>query len=76
MAMQTLGSPFLSEFLLQSQRDVETGAREYRMASCLESFQAAWARLGIPEESPARRKQTDPRLAKTILQAFAITDSI
>jgi len=76
MAIQNIWSPFLSEFLLQSQRHEGIALREYRMASPLASFKTSWARLGIPEESPGRRRQTEPRLAKAILQALAITDSI
>jgi hypothetical protein len=76
MAMKNLGCPFLSEFLLQSPRREGIAAEEYRMASALAPFKASWQRLGIPDESPARRKQNEPRLAKAILQTFAITDSI
>jgi hypothetical protein len=76
MAMQNHESPFLSEFLLQSQHHERIAVKEYRMASPPGSFKASWARLGIPEESPARRRQTEPRLAKAILQALANTDSI
>jgi hypothetical protein len=76
MAMQNLESPFLSEFLLDSQCPEGIAAQEYRLAAPLASFRARWALLGIPEEPPARRRQTGSRLAKAILQALTITDSI
>jgi hypothetical protein len=74
--MQNPESQFLSVFLLQSHRDEGIRASEYRLEAALSPSTAAGADRGIPDESPARRRATEPRLARAILQALTITESI
>lgn len=74
--MQSFESPFLSVFLLQPQRREGNSPQEYQFDAALAPLAAAWAFRGIPHESPARRRVTEPRLARAIVQALAITESI
>jgi hypothetical protein len=74
--MQSPESRFLSIFLLQSDRSEGIRASTYRLEARLSPLTAGWTHRGIPDESPARRRRTEPRLARAILQALTIADSI
>jgi hypothetical protein len=74
--MQNIESQFLSVFLLRPLRHEGIGPQEYRFDAPLTRSTAPWAVCGFPDESPARRRQTEPRLARAIVQALAITESI
>jgi hypothetical protein len=74
--MQNPESRFLSVLLLQSHRDEGLRAAEYRLEAPLSPFTGAWAHYGIADESPARKRAIEPRLARAILQALTITESI
>lgn len=74
--MQGFESSFRSVFLLQPQRREGNGPREYQFDAPVAPLAAAWAHRGIPHESPSRRREIEPRLARAIVQALAITESI
>jgi hypothetical protein len=74
--MQVFENDLLSVFLIQARRPGGFGSEDYRWEVPLTPFQASWALRGIPDGSPARRRETEPRLARAIVRALAATESI
>ena len=60
--MQVFENDFLSVFLIQSRRPGGSESEDYRWEVPLTPFQASWALRGIPDGSPAHRRETEPRL--------------